>query len=144
MYKLDVYKCKLVKESSLDMATITTAADVYNVMNNLGLCDAAEEYMYIICLNVKGDIIGVHEISHGSLSETSVHPREIFKRAILNNSAGIIMVHNHPSGCLEPSLEDQMATSRIADAGNLIGIKLVDHVIISQNGSVSLLQKGML
>ena len=144
MYKLDIYKCKLVRESSLDMDNVTDTADVYCVMNKLGICDAAEEYMYLMCLNTKGDIIGVHEISHGTLNGTEIHPREVFKRAILNNSAAIIIIHNHPSGGLEPSPEDLIATNRINEAGTLLGIKLVDHVIISPKGYVSLLQKGML
>ena len=87
--------------------------------------------MYLICLDIKGQAIGFHEISHGDLAATSASPREIYKRAVLNNAAGIILVHNHPSGCPVASDEDIIVTRRAIDAGKILGIKLVDHIIVA-------------
>ena len=99
-YSTYYYKCKLVRENGVKFETIHDSQDVVSLVQKLDLMDASEEYMYLICLDIKGQAIGYHEISHGDLSATSASPREIFKRAVLNNAAGVILVHNHPSGFL--------------------------------------------
>ncbi|HRU42502.1 MAG TPA: DNA repair protein RadC, partial [Candidatus Diapherotrites archaeon] len=88
-----------------------------------------KEHMKLVLLNVKCNLISVEEISVGSLNASIVHPREVFNPAIRKSSASIIMVHNHPSGDPAPSSEDISITARIAEAGKLIGIELVDHII---------------
>ncbi|HNR03752.1 MAG TPA: DNA repair protein RadC [Bacillota bacterium] len=102
-----------------------------------------KEHMKLVLLNVKCNLISVEEISVGSLNASIVHPREVFNPAIRKSSASIIMVHNHPSGDPAPSSEDISITARIAEAGKLIGIELVDHIIIGDGKYVSMKEKGL-
>lgn len=102
-----------------------------------------KEHMKLVLLNVKCNLISVEEISVGSLNASIVHPREVYNPAIRKSSASIIMVHNHPSGDPAPSSEDVSITARIAEAGKLIGIELVDHVIIGDGKYISMKEKGL-
>jgi len=77
-------------------------------------------------------------VSKGTVSEVAVHPRELFKSALLTNAAALMVAHNHPSGSPEPSQEDIALTARLVDAGKLIGVPVVDHVIIAGDHCVSL------
>lgn len=100
-----------------------------------------EEYMYMFCLNTKNKITGVFEISHGSANCSIVRPREIFQKALLANAISIILMHNHPSGDPKPSKEDLDVTKRIIDAGKIVGVEVLDHIIIGDT-YVSMLEKG--
>ncbi|HWR60189.1 MAG TPA: DNA repair protein RadC [Clostridia bacterium] len=102
-----------------------------------------KEHMKLVLLNVKCNLISVEEISVGSLNASIVHPREVFNPAIRKSSASIIMVHNHPSGDPTPSSEDAAITARIDEAGKLIGIELVDHIIIGDGKYISMKEKGL-
>lgn len=124
------YKCVLVKESSCEYNFLgNNAQEIYNASKDLHITDLAEEVFYIFCLDTKNNIIGIHEISHGTLSATLVHPREVFKRAILNNANCIVLVHNHPSGNFYPSQEDYNLTVELKECGDLLEIPVIDHVI---------------
>lgn len=103
-----------------------------------------QEVLKVLLLNTKNVVIGVHNASMGSLNSSIVHPREIFKEAIRKSAASIIMVHNHPSGDPTPSSEDIAATGRIREAGKLIGIDLLDHVIVGNGRYISLREKNLL
>ena len=100
-----------------------------------------EEYMYMICMNNKNRIIGVFEISHGNVNSSIVGVREIFQKALLANAVSIILLHNHPSGDPSPSSEDVKVTKRIIEAGHIIGVEVLDHLIIGDT-YVSLKDKG--
>ena len=100
-----------------------------------------EEYMYMICMNTKNRVIGVFEISHGNVNSSIVGTREIFQKALLANAVSIILMHNHPSGDPSPSREDIEVTRRIVEAGKIIGIQVLDHIIIGDRYS-SLKEKG--
>jgi DNA repair protein RadC len=101
------------------------------------------EVCYVVCLTVPLTLIGYHLVSRGSLSEALMHPREVFKAAVLANAAGIVLVHNHPSGNPKPSRADVEITARIKAAGEVMGIELLDHVIIGHHGLyTSLKEKG--
>lgn len=102
------------------------------------------EHFRIVMLDNKNFIIEVHEVSIGSLNSAIVHPREVFKNAIRRSSASIILVHNHPSGNTEPSKEDIDITDRLVECGNLLGIKVLDHVIIGSNGYFSFKEESMI
>jgi DNA repair protein RadC len=93
-----------------------------------------KEYFYAVFLDTKNKIISEKLISIGTLNSSLVHPREIFKEAIKVSAASLILVHNHPSGSCDPSDEDLKVTKIISDSGDLIGIKLLDHVIVSYSG----------
>lgn len=100
-----------------------------------------EEYMYMICMNTKNRIIGVFEVSHGNVNSSIVGVREIFQKALLANAVSIILMHNHPSGDPTPSREDINVTRRIVDAGKLLGIDVLDHIIVGDKTYSSLKEK---
>lgn len=97
-----------------------------------------KEYFNIVLLNTKNEVIAVENISIGSINASIVHPREVFIRAIKRTSSSIILVHNHPSGNPQPSKEDINITKRLVEAGKLIGIEVLDHIIIGDNVYISL------
>jgi DNA repair protein RadC len=88
------------------------------------------EMFVVLLLDGKNQVLGFNVVSVGSLTAALVHPREVFKPAILANAASLILVHGHPSGDPEPSAEDKAITERLRQAGDLIGIKILDHVVI--------------
>ena len=136
-----MYKCSLVKETMIDYGKVGTAEDVANVMQSL-TGDAPDEYVYMFALDTKGKIIGVHEISHGYLCGSVVHPREVFKRALLNNACAIILSHNHPSGDVTPSDDDIATTNRMIEAGKVLGVDMLDHIIVADGMYCSLRERG--
>ena len=138
MKQVNVYTIKMVKESGkrydLDHKKIREPKDVANVIQTvLDLNSEAVEKFGILTVNTKHEVAGVHVISMGSLSASIVHPREVFKPAILNNSSGIVLFHNHPSGDPTPSKEDIAITKRLIEAGKLLGINVLDHIIVGQD-----------
>lgn len=100
------------------------------------------EEVWALLLDVKHRVIGEHVVSVGHLSGAPVHPRELFKEAVRRSSAAIVVVHNHPSGDPTPSGDDLALTKRLRDAGEILGIKLLDHVIVGDGGHVSLKEAG--
>lgn len=133
---VNVCKVKMVKEPPLPylQKEVMTAKDAAEIFCDFMKNDNAEEHFNILCLNVKGYPVGIHEVSHGTINATMVEPREVFKRALLNNARAIILNHNHPSGNTEPSSEDIVLTTRLKDAGQLLGVKVLDHIITGDNG----------
>lgn len=116
-----------------EIVTIEKPEDVYNYFVD-ELKDKKKEHFYALLLDSKNKIIKKDLVSVGTLDSSLVHPREVFKEAIKNSAAGIILVHNHPSGDPEPSENDVEITQKIAKAGNLLNIKILDHVIIAEKG----------
>jgi DNA repair protein RadC len=99
-----------------------------------GAATADRESFYAIPLDARGRSLGVEEVARGHLTGVEVHPREVFKSAILANAAYVVIGHNHPSGNPAPSPQDMALTRRLADAGKLLGIPLHDHVIVAAEG----------
>jgi DNA repair protein RadC len=116
---------------------IKTTQDVLKAVRNK-LKDKKKEYFLLLALNSRNQLIKTIDISIGSLDATVVHPREVFKEAIAALAASVICVHNHPSGNPEPSDDDLNLTKRLIQAGNILGIELLDHIIISSQGHYSL------
>jgi DNA repair protein RadC len=138
MFKINVYSFKQVKENGglydLKSKFIRSPADVYELVEKvLDLSNEASEVFGIITLNTKNAIAGVHILSKGSLNASVVHPREVFKAAILNNAASLVCFHNHPSGNTSPSPEDIQLTQRLVEAGSIIGIEVLDHIIVGDH-----------
>lgn len=135
--KTRVREAKLVyKGRGRESVQITTPEHIYQfIKRDLG--DATTEQFIVLLLNNKNYIIGWTEVSKGSISESLVHPREVFATAIHSLASSVIIVHNHPSGSLVPSREDLSTTKRIYDASKIIGIELLDHLIISNDGFYS-------
>jgi DNA repair protein RadC len=121
---------------------ITQSNDVARLCADMLRLDREE--FRVLLLNAKHRVMGVHTVSIGSLTVSIVHPREVYKAAILANAAAIIGIHNHPSGNPDPSPEDHALTKRLAEAGTLLGITLLDHVIIGENTHYSFADQGQL
>lgn len=111
-------------------------------MNEIG--DEAQEVVLILILNTKNQINAIHRVFTGSLNTSVAHPREIFRSAILNNGARIILYHNHPSSDLTPSEADLNFTRRMMEAGDVLGIELLDHFIVSETKWLSFKEMGLL
>lgn len=144
-YKIPVYKVLLVKDGNTpsDVKAINSPADVVDTLGNY-LEGADREHCVIALLDRKGKIIGINTVSVGDLSSSIVHPREVFKPAIILGAASIILCHNHPSGDPAPSREDIEITRRLVEAGQLLQIEILDHVILGDNCYCSLKEKGLI
>lgn len=135
----------MVKESSFLYQTrqILSPNDAYEMIKEQ-LEGLDREQFIIACLNTKNEPTNISVVSVGSLNKAIVHPREVFKTAILSNAASIMAFHNHPSGDTTPSDQDIQLTNRLYEAGELLGIKVLDHLIIGDGSFTSLKEKGYL
>ena len=138
----------LAKRQNLDMEELHpyTIKDPESVAGAVRarIQDKAKEHFKLVVLNTRNKITAILDISVGTLNASLVHPREVFKDAIANNASSIILAHNHPSGDLEPSDDDLALTRRLVDAGRLMGIEVLDHIIITRNDFRSFKQKGLM
>ena len=143
--RINIVSIKMVKESSFlyQTRTISSPNDAYE-MNREQLEGLDREQFMIACLNTKNEPTNISVVAVGTLNKAIVHPREVFKTAILSNAASIIAFHNHPSGETTPSQQDIQLTNRLYEAGELLGIKLLDHLIIGDGTFTSLKEKGYL
>jgi DNA repair protein RadC len=143
---IPVYHVELVRDRVIKTErgpAIRNSDDVVAILGD-ELLKADREKLVCLMLNTKNVVIGIDTVSVGSLSASIAHPREIFKSAILKNAAAIILSHNHPSGDPSPSQDDIRLTERISKAGEILGIKLLDHVIIGALGIYSFSNAGRL
>ena len=148
MHYFKKYKLTVVKESSSKYEIsniISSPQDIVNVVTHvLKIQEEAEEIFVLITLDTKNKVTGIFEVSRGSIDSSIVHPREVLKRALLNNSANIVVAHNHPSEDPTPSKNDINITLRLKEASDLIGINLLDHVIIGGSRYCSLREEEVL
>lgn len=128
----------LVESESRSVATPREAASVFaSIMG-----EEAVEVLGILCLTTKQRLIAYHQISRGDIGHTVASPREIFQVALLSHAAAIVVGHNHPSGDPSPSADDQQLTRRLVDAGALMGIELLDHIIVGHDGRYFSFKEG--
>lgn len=120
---------------------ITNPASVWHVLLP-EMAGLEKEEFWVLILNNKNHIIKKSQISIGTISEAIVHPREVFRDAIKEGGAAIIIVHNHPSGELTPSKEDLKTTVRLIEAGKILGISVLDHIIVSNTSFLSMKEEG--
>jgi DNA repair protein RadC len=119
-----------------------SAADVHAACRDLeGL---AQEAFHVLTLNQKNRVIHRHMVALGSLTEALVHPREVFRPALLDSAAAVVLVHNHPSGDPAPSRADRQLTERMKTAADILGIRLVDHIVIGKDRYYSFAESGAL
>ena len=140
---LNVMKCVLVKEAEIKYTTRTLTCDtIAGALKEYGLNSSADEKMVLVCLDAHMNIIGLHEVAHGSINGCGLRIADIYKRALLNNAFSIVVAHNHPSGKLNPSHADVEVTEKIIEAGRLLGINCLDHIIVSIDDYYSLRKHG--
>ena len=130
---IPIVKLKMVKEKTLPYggARLNNAKKVAAVAN-LVLAGADREYLLVLSVNTKNQPIALEIVSIGSVDTAFAVPREVFKHAVLSNAAGILLVHNHPSGDCKPSKEDMHITERMERAGEILGIPVIDHVVLGE------------
>lgn len=138
-----VFRVQLVRERGSRKMTINDGHDVAEILRRY-LQHEDREHFVTLMLDAKNRVIGLHTVSIGTLSAALVSPREVFKAAILANAASIILAHNHPSGDTTPSPEDIKVTDTLKQAGQILGIDVLDHVIVGENGAFRSLRRDLL
>jgi DNA repair protein RadC len=124
-------------------ALIGSPADVYRHFHP-SLRDERQERFFVILLDARHRVLRSEAISQGTLTASLVHPREVFRPALYEAAAALVLVHNHPSGDPTPSREDREVTSRLAKAGEILGVRVLDHVVVAERGFCSLRDEGIL
>ena len=134
--KVELHSAKLGEK-------IEDPESVFNLLKN-EIGNKKKESFYILSLTTRNNLISVDKVSTGTLSASLAHPREVFLPAIKNSASTVIIVHNHPSGDPQPSEDDLKITKRLTEAGKILGIDLVDHIIISKDSFYSFKEKDLL
>jgi len=125
-----------------DATVVETPEDVYSLSKRIHRLK--KEHFLAYLLDARNVVIAEETISVGTLTMAVVHPREVFEPAVRHSAAGIVLVHNHPSGDSTPGDDDRRLTKRLVEAGKLMGIEILDHVIVTQNGYTSLKALGLI
>jgi len=143
-----VSRCRLtmVKEdvSPEYQVNVCGSKHVFELLKQFGITEEPEEVFVTIGLDTRHKISEYWEVSRGSLNESIVHPREVFKRLLVGNCHSCILAHNHPSGDPEPSRQDDKLTERLCEAGELLALKVLDHVIVGDDVYYSYAEQGKL
>lgn len=144
--RINVYSVELVRESTkiYDVSRqIKCPEDAYHMIEEIfHLSAKTKEHFGMLSLNVKNQVIGAHLLHVGTLNASIVHPRDVFQQALLNNAASLMIFHNHPSNNTTPSPEDIEVTKRLQEAGVIMGIELLDHLIVGEHTFTSLKERG--
>jgi len=134
---------RLSRYTAAEPAQIKSPGDAAQmVMESLRCLD--REHFWSLLLNTKNRVITIDKVSVGTLNASNVHPRELFRTAIKKSAAAVILIHNHPSGDATPSKDDLEITRRLCDAGRIIGIEVLDHIIIGDNRFTSIKTEGLM
>lgn len=135
-YRIPIVKISMVRDGSVSVTDrlVNESQKAAAVIRDMIGVNDREEFLALF-LDAKNRIISVHSVAVGSLSLCIVHPREVFKAAILANASGVILAHNHPSGDPTPSKEDRELTDRLCKAGEILGIRVLDHVVIGDQAN---------
>lgn len=143
MEEINLISLKVIREKSIGYTfnPILKPEDIFKMVKGL-IGDADREYFLVINVDVKNKPTSIEITSIGTLTEANIHPREIFKSAIITNSNKIILSHTHPSGNPEPSYEDRKVTKNLQNAGKIIGIPILDHIIIGEDHYFSFAENG--
>jgi DNA repair protein RadC len=134
---------RVLTASPVSLPAIKKPQDVFKLLQG-SFQNLDREHFKVLHLNVKNQVLKIETIAIGILSSAPVHPREVFKEAVKTNSASLILAHNHPSGDPTPSGDDLALTARLKEAGEVLGIQIVDHVIFGDNRYISLKERGQL
>ena len=134
---------QVVCESTLEMQKITSSFGIGQwLMDEIG--NETQEVLMLLCLNTKNEVNSLSVVHRGTINQSIAHPRDIFQRAILSNATRIFIAHNHPSGSHQPSQNDCLFTEKIKQAGELLGIELLDHLVVTSNSYYSFREEGKL
>jgi DNA repair protein RadC len=148
MKKSNFHKLKVQVQLVQDRAArksvvVETPKEIYQLVKGEAQRWDRERFLTVM-LDARNGVIGIDEVSSGSVTGNLVHPREVFKAAILSNAVSVVLVHNHLSGDVEPSQADLEITRRLVEAGKILGIEVIDHLVVSKEGCYSFKQKGLI
>ncbi|MBN1823513.1 MAG: JAB domain-containing protein [Endomicrobiales bacterium] len=133
-YKKYFVRVQLVRESRAKIERIMNIKDAVLIVGKyLKKCD--REHLVVAHLDAKNNLVGIEEVAIGGSTECPAYPNEIFKGALLSNACSIIVFHNHTTGDVYPSLNDEAATKKLKAAGDILGIEVTDHIIVGTNGT---------
>lgn len=141
-----IYRVMLVRDSSVSVSRLFIQApeDAAKIVTEY-LYGVDREHFVGLYLTSANNLITIHTVSVGTLNSSLVHPREVFKLALMVNAASVIVSHNHPGGNAEPSQEDLAITKQLVEAGKILGIPLNDHIIVAEHGGyTSFAERGLL
>jgi len=131
----------IVSKEKVRLTTSKDASDhIMKVLEKMDSIDTGKEHFWVIHLNARHIVISVDLVAVGCATASLVHPREVYRRAVALGSIAVIFSHNHPSGDPTPSPEDQRLTERLVEAGSILGIKVLDHVIVADDGYISMME----
>ena len=142
-----IYRYTLNREKISEVADgiyVSQPVKVAEFLRAIGMASQEQEHLVALIMNTKNMVVGYYTVVIGLVDTANMHSRELYRQAIVLNATGLIMSHNHPSGHVEPSADDIRLTSSMKDAGNIIGIKLLDHVIVSETSYFSFREKNMI
>ena len=137
------YRVSVVKERTDRYAKVDCSRRLNEIAKEL-LADAATERFLVFFLDSKNNILGFNEASVGSLNASVVHPRDTFRAAVIKGASAVVFAHKHPSGDPSPSREDRECTNRLIQAGKILGIRVLDHIIIGHDDYYSFADAGMM
>ena len=147
MIRLTKFDVKLVRESGKNydfadkkVSSPDRGATIIDAVLNIS--NATQEIFGIVTLDTQKNVTGIFEVTRGIIDASVVHPREVFQRAILQNAHSILLFHNHPGGSRKPSDSDIKTTNRLLESAKILGIEILDHIIITQNGYTSFREEG--
>lgn len=148
-YSVAIQRCQLVRETSVSVAGVDTEFPITQPEQVAGIFrqligSPDREHFVALLLDTRLRPLGVETVSIGTLNTSLVHPREVFKAAILASAASLILGHNHPSGDPTPSEEDRELTRRLVEAGRLLGIEVTDHVVLGDKRHYSFQENGLM
>ena len=146
-YRVARYRLLLVKDGTVPTTwdrQLRQSRDVADLMAGV-VAGLDREAFFVVLLDGKNRATGINQVSLGSLTAALVHPREVFKPAIAGSAAALVLVHNHPSGDPSPSPEDRAITERLVQVGDLVGIRVLDHIVLGHDGAFrSFADEGLL
>lgn len=143
---MKVYKCKLImiKDKEIEVDNLNHPSLIHDFLKDkMELHKEPEEVLLMLALDSKNKVNCCYEVARGTLDSAVVSPREVFKRALVSNAKSIIIAHNHPSGNVIPSEQDKIATAKLKKAGEVLDIKLLDHIIISDKDYYSFYENNV-
>jgi DNA repair protein RadC len=133
---------RLLSLQENERAVIHSPQDVANLLQG-EMAFLEQEHLRVVLLNTRNQVLAIPEVYKGNVSSAVVRPGEVFREAVRSNAPAVIVVHNHPSGDPTPSQEDIQITGQLIDAGKLLDVEVLDHVVVAQNGFISLKEKGL-
>lgn len=142
-------QCEIVKEKSVNyktnVDTLTSPAAIYRLLCDVFQHDKqSEECVYLLCFSIKCKLLGVFEMSRGTVNTSMCSPREIFQKALLCNASRIVLAHNHPSGDVTPSVQDMKTCEVVKSASTIMGVELLDNIIVGDDTYYSFRENGMI